>query len=181
MEIDSGTITIDGLDLATMPREIIRQRIVTLPQDPLILVGTVRLNADPRGLATDEAIIAALKDVGLWTTLEERGGLDIEITASALSKGQQQLFALARALLQKSKIMLLDEPTSNIDPETDAMIQRLLKEKCAGCTVITVAHRMDTIMGSDMIVVLDAGKVMEVGTPAELLERNQMFAKLVKG
>ncbi len=181
LEIDNGRITIDGVDISTIPRDIIRQRLVTLPQDPLILVGTVRFNSDPLGRATDEAIISALTDVGLWPALQERGGLDAEVTATSLSKGQQQLFALARAMLQNAKVMLLDEPTSNIDPETDATIQRLLKERCAGCTVLTVAHRMDTILDSDIIVVLDEGKVTEFGSPQELLARNGRFAMLVRG
>ncbi|KAH8885459.1 putative ATP-binding cassette transporter [Thozetella sp. PMI_491] len=181
LEIDAGSVFIDNLDLASMPRDTIRERLVTLPQDPLILVGSVRFNVDPHGKAIDEAIVETLSDVGLWSALQERGGLDTDITSASLSKGQQQLLALARAMLDKGKILLLDEPTSNIDPETDATIQRLLKEKCADCTVLTVAHRMDTILGSDVVLVLEAGRIVEFGAPQELLQAGGQFAALVRG
>ncbi len=179
LDNSSGTITINDLDVSIIPREIIRSRIIAIPQEPFILSGSVRLNSDPTGLATDNLIIAALTKVGLWTILESRGGLDAEMTANPLSQGQQQIFCLARAMLRKgSKILVLDEATSNVDAETDGVVQRLIREAFAGWTIITVAHRLDTILDSDRIIVLDQGTVVESGSPEDLLARKGAFWEL---
>jgi ABC-type multidrug transport system fused ATPase/permease subunit len=179
LDLDSGTITIDGLDLQIIPREIIRSRLVTIPQDPFILSGSVRLNIDPTSSASDDLIITALTKVGLWSILSERGGLDAEMTANPLSQGQQQIFCLARAMLRTGgKILVLDEATSNVDAETDQLMQRLIREEFAGYTIITVAHRLDTVLDSDRIVVLDSGTIVEVGSPSELLSRASAFREL---
>ncbi|KND90065.1 Multidrug resistance-associated protein 1 [Tolypocladium ophioglossoides CBS 100239] len=171
LEVDAGAITIDGVDLASLSKEAIRERLVTVPLDSPILVGSVRFNVDPHGLHTDAAIRGALGRVGLWTALRDLGGLEAELTPFSLSHGQRQLLALSRAILRKGKIVLLDEPTSNVDSETDATIQGVLRQEFAACTILTVAHRIDTIFpGSDVIVVMDEGKIVEVGTPAELVE-----------
>jgi ABC-type multidrug transport system fused ATPase/permease subunit len=181
LEIERGQILIDGLDLATIPRDTIRERLITIPQDPLIINASVRLNMDPNLVRMDSDIVGALDRVGLWTLIHERGGLDHDITASSLSNGQRQLLALGRALLKKGHIVLLDEPTSNVDPGTDAIIQQVLREEFAESTVLTVAHRMDTIYpGSDVIVVMDQGRVAEVGPPADLLRQGRLFAQLVR-
>lgn len=171
LDVEAGAITIDGVDLAGLSREAIRERLVTVPQDSPILVGSVRFNVDPQGLHTDEAIRDALGRIGLWTAVRDLGGLEAQLTQFSLSHGQRQLLALSRATLRKSKIVLLDEPTSNVDSETDATIQRVLRQEFAACTILTVAHRINTIFpGSDVIVVMDEGRIVEVGTPAELLE-----------
>lgn len=188
LEIEGGTTLIDGLDLGTIPGETIRERIVAIPQDPLILANmSLRLNVDPGGTKPDAALIAALKRVGLWDGLlsDRPGGLEAEITAASLSKGQQQLLALARALLLKEgkKIVLLDEATSNVDGETDAIMQRVVKEEFEECTVITVAHRLETIMGSDVILVMEGGRIVEAGPPGVLLKKDGVqgrFTALVK-
>ncbi|KAH6713295.1 putative multidrug resistance protein, partial [Leptodontidium sp. MPI-SDFR-AT-0119] len=162
LDMTSGTILIDGVDLKVVPREIIRSRIVTIPQEPFILSGTVRLNADPTSIASDNSIIAALVKFGLWDILSARGGLDAEMAANPLSQGQQQIFCLARAMLKpEAKILVLDEATSNVDAETDRTMQRLIREEFKDFTVLTVSHRMDTIMGSDRIAVLDGGRLVE--------------------
>ncbi|PVH85137.1 putative multidrug resistance protein [Cadophora sp. DSE1049] len=162
LDMTSGTILIDGIDLKVIPREIIRSRVVTIPQEPFILSGTVRLNADPTSTATDDSIIAALTKVGLWDILSARGGLDADMTANPLSQGQQQIFCLARALLKpNAKILVLDEATSNVDAETDRIMQRIIRDEFKDFTVLTVAHRIDTIMDSDRIVVLDGGRLVE--------------------
>jgi ATP-binding cassette subfamily C (CFTR/MRP) protein 1 len=180
--MESGTIFIDGIDLQVLPREIIRSRVVTIPQDPFILSGSVRLNADPTSSTSDELIVAALTKVGLWSILSERGGLDAEMTANPLSQGEQQIFCLARAMLKtQGRILVLDEATSNVDAETDQLMQRLIREEFQGYTIITVAHRLDTILDSDRIVVLEAGRVVEVGTPGELLGRQSKFRELRGG
>lgn len=171
LEIDSGTIFIDGVDLSTVPRDTIRERLVVIPQDPMILVGNVRLNVDPASQKPDATLITALERVGLWDILRERGGLDAEVTSSSLSQGQQQLLALARAILTPRKIVLLDEPTSSVDADTDATMQRVLLQDFADCTIVTVAHRINTIVGSDILVVMENGTVVDIGVPDEVLGR----------
>ncbi|TVY29246.1 ABC transporter [Lachnellula hyalina] len=177
IDIDSGSLTIDGLDLELIRRETIRSRLITIPQDPFILSGSVRLNADPSGNAGDESIIAALAKVGLWDILESRGGLEANMNTNPLSQGQLQIFCLARAMLRtgKGKILVLDEATSSVDSETDLLMQRLIREEFSECIVLTVAHRLDTIMDSDRVIVLDAGRLVEMGSPEELMKREGAF------
>lgn len=179
LEINSGSIAIDGIDLATIPRETIRTRLITITQDPLILIGTVRLNLDPSLVHSDEAIIAALERVGVLSVIQQRGGLDAEITASSLSRGQQQLLALGRALLNRGKVLLLDEPTSHVDPETNAVIQSILKEEFEDCTVLVVTHKLDDVMEMDLVIVMEEGRTVEIGEPAELSRGIGQFASLI--
>ena len=161
-----------------MPREVIRTRMTAIPQDPFVLSDSVRVNADTSGGASDDAIISALKKVQLWDAIQIRGGLDAQMKSQPLSQGQQQLFCLARAMLRKSKILVLDEATSNVDSETDALMQRVIREVFAQHTIITVAHRINTIFDSDMVAVLHEGKLVEFDSPGELLQRPSMFRDL---
>ncbi|KAI1128414.1 ABC transporter [Nemania abortiva] len=192
LDTQSGRIIIDGIDLSTIPRDTTRERLLVVPQEPLILAGSVRFNVDPHGSSDDDAIAAVLERVGLRDLLVgEQGarGLDTPLTTSNLSKGEQQLLALARLLLLLRRhkhaggggtVLLLDEPTSDLDAQTDTTVQRVLREELAGATTLTVAHRLSTIMDSDLIVVMDAGRVVEVGEPGELLRREPpgWFARL---
>jgi ATP-binding cassette subfamily C (CFTR/MRP) protein 1 len=138
----------------------------------------VRANADTSGEATDDDIISALKKVHLWDAIQTRGGLDAQLKSQPLSQGESQLFSLTRAMLRKSKILILDEATSNVDSETDALMQQVIREVFAQHTIITVAHRIKTIADSDMVAVLSEGKLIEFGAPAELLARQSMFREL---
>ncbi|KAI1810238.1 P-loop containing nucleoside triphosphate hydrolase protein [Poronia punctata] len=190
VELDAGSITIDGQDLSTLPRETIRSRMVTIPQDAYVLDDTVRINMDPKGTASDEEMVAALEKVKLWDVLKSRAlndgdsaepsalengrnPLDARLHSAPLSHGQFQLFGLARALLRKthSRILLLDEATSNVDGETDALMQGIIREEFSQHTIITIAHRLDTIRDADVIVVLDKGEIVEVGAPDDLLAK----------
>jgi len=141
------------------------------------------LNADPYGATTDGHIIEALQKVGLWSLLESRGGLDADMNVNPLSQGQQQIFCLARTMLRtgKGKILVLDEATSSIDSDTDLLIQKLIREEFNEFTVLTVAHRLDTIMDSDRVLVLDSGRLVEIGSPEELMKCEGAFWELRGG
>jgi ATP-binding cassette subfamily C (CFTR/MRP) protein 1 len=178
LNIKSGTIKIDGLDLQCLSRTTIRERLNVIPQDSLFLPGTVRMNLDPRGQCNDIALVNALQKVQLWATLGARGGLDGELKDDLLSHGQRQLFCLAAATLRKARIVVLDEATSNVDHETDKLMQRIVREEFQGCTIIAVAHRLNTIMDFDRVAVLDHGVLCELDTPVALLARQSMFRSM---
>lgn len=179
MDLDSGSIAIDGYDLQTLPRELVRSRLVAIPQEPFFLSESVRINVDPSQRLPDEAIIDALKKTKVWDAIEKRGGLDAQIKEQPLSQGEQQLFCLARTMLRSGKILILDEATSNVDAETDQVMQGIIRDEFQDYTILTVAHRLDTIMDSDMVAVLDQGRLTEYGPPQDLLAQPSMFADLV--
>ena len=112
IEMSAGSITIDDVDISSIPRQEVRSRLVGVPQDSYLISGSVRLNIDPLGLATDTEIINALRTVQLWSKVKENGGLAVDVEAVFLSHGQKQLFCLARAMVRPSKILILDESTS---------------------------------------------------------------------
>ena len=178
LDLKSGTIIVDGLDLQTIPRELIRSRMIAVPQDPFILNNSVRRNIDPSQSIPEEQIINALTKVHLWSIIESRGGLDQEMGSQPFSQGQQQLFCLARAMLRDSRILILDEATSNVDLETDKWMQEIIRKEFKGHTVITVAHRIETILDSDVVAVLDKGVLVEFGSPEGLLSRPSLFKEL---
>lgn len=165
-----GSITIDGIDIKDVPRHQLRQSLITITQEALRLPGTVRENLLPQDLGKesvrhhDEEIKSTLQKVELLNHVESRGGLDKAFDEMDFSEGQRQLFSLARALLQRSimgnKILLIDEATSNVDYESDARIQRILREAFKGCTRLVIAHRMQTIADSDVLMELADGKVL---------------------
>lgn len=174
-DIKTGSILIDNIDITTIPRNILRSRLIAIPQDPFVLPGSVRFNADPMGVATDEDITSTLTKLHLSKLLESRGGLDADLTEQSLSQGEQQLFALSRAILRRGKggagrILILDEATSSTDVETDRFIQEVIRTEFSGYTILCVAHRMETIRDSDKIAVLDGGKLVKFGPPEEVLE-----------
>ncbi|KAK4247619.1 ABC transporter [Corynascus novoguineensis] len=171
VDMHSGTIRVDGVDIRTLPRQEVRSRIVAVPQHPFLLKGSVRVNADPMGQASDEDILAALQSVQLQEAVEKNGGLDADIDDLNLSVGQKQLFCLARAMLRPSTILILDEATSSIDAKTEEVMQRLIRKKFANHTIIAVAHRIETIMDYDKVAVLDAGRLVEFDSPYKLLEK----------
>ncbi|KAE8393320.1 multidrug resistance-associated protein [Aspergillus alliaceus] len=185
-EIQSGRILIDGQDISLISRTSIRQRIGCLSQEPFLFPGTIRQNADPLDILASQDIISALRCVGVWNALlahhDGHGEtvLDAKLNESALSQGQKQLFCLARALLKKSKILILDEPTSSLDADTDAKVQKIIRESFEDCTVIMVAHRIHTLLDFDRVAVLDSGRIVEAGRPRELLSRpDGAFATLL--
>ncbi|KAJ5113968.1 hypothetical protein N7456_002502 [Penicillium angulare] len=165
--------------------EIVSGQILIDGQEPFIFQGTVRENLDPQGKVSSSQIVDALHSVGVWSVLTASQGsieevLDAKLDESILSQGQKQLLCLARALLKKSKVLILDEPTSSLDPETDAKVQNVIREVFSGCTVIMVAHRIHTLLDFDQVAVLHNGHILEVGHPRDLLEKpDAEFTKLL--
>lgn len=173
-----GAITIDGLDASRIPRETLRERLTTVPQDPVSFAGNVRLNTDPQGKISDESIVEALQAVKLWDVVEAKGGLDAEVNEELFSKGQQQLFSLSRALLNHSRIVIMDEASSSLDEESENLMISLVRDRFKDATVLCVAHRLDTIVDFDRVLVLDKGGIIEEGNPRELLARPSAFKTL---
>jgi len=171
----SGKVYYDGLDTSMLNLDALRSNIAIIPQDPQLLGGDLRSNLDPFVQHEDSALNEALRAAGLFslqTGLEDgRINLDTTIASggSNISLGQRQIIALARAMIKRSKIIILDEATAAVDHETDTIIQESIRNGLKGVTVITVAHRLRTVMDADKIMVLDAGRIVEFGTPEVLL------------
>ncbi|KAK9783102.1 putative Multidrug resistance-associated protein [Seiridium cardinale] len=165
-----GRILIDGLVVSTMDPEMIRSKLNCVTQEPFLLDGKIRENLTPWGdQASDEEMTRALEQVDLWSKVVSLGGLDALLADSSLSHGQRQLFCLARALLRKSSVLVLDEPTGHIDPATDTTIQRIIREGFPGRTIIMIAHRLESLVEFDTVMVLDSGRLIEIGPPRSLL------------
>ena len=173
-----SSITIDGIDLTTLPRQEVRARLNAIPQEPFFMKGNVRENADPMHEHSDEAVVIALKKVYLWDLVNEKGGLDTAMDAEYFSHGQRQLFCLARAVLRKGKVVVLDEATSSVDTKSDELMQRIIRKEFRDCTILAVAHRLDTIMDFDRIALLSAGELVEFDSPKALLGRASRFKEL---
>jgi len=170
LEISGGFIAIDGVDITNIPRNVLRNRLTVIPQDPLFLKGTIRENLDPFDLEDAARLEDVLKRVGLWTIVNNAGGVDMPMVAEELlSHGQRQLFCLARAMLNTSKIVIIDEATASVDLQTDDLMQEIIEDNFAHCTVIAVAHRLQTIRNYDSIVVFERGRIVEYGEPGALL------------
>ncbi|KAJ2889159.1 hypothetical protein FB639_000105 [Coemansia asiatica] len=184
IEAAGGQILVDGEDISRYGLYDVRSRLSIIPQDPMLFKGTVRKNLDPFGNYSDIDIWAALDNAHLADTIHAKdGGLDFEVAQGGenFSAGQRQLICLARALLRHAKVLILDEATAAIDNQTDKVIQQVIRSKFMDCTVLTIAHRLNTVMDSDMILVIDQGTVTEYDTPSNLLaKKSSMFAKLVE-
>lgn len=165
-----GRILIDGIDTGVVSLESLRSKISIIPQDPVLFSATIRYNLDPFDLYDDDGLWKAINEVELKSAIS---GLDYMVTESGtnFSVGQRQLICLARAILRNNKVLVLDEATANVDPQTDALIQKTIREKFKQCTVLTVAHRLHTVMDSDRMLVMDAGEAREFDVPHILLQR----------
>ncbi|KAJ2718157.1 hypothetical protein GGI07_005868 [Coemansia sp. Benny D115] len=204
VEAEGGRLVIDGIDVSTIGLNDLRSKISIIPQDPVLFEGTIRDNLDPAGEYSDDEVWEAINRVKIAGLLDkptrefvddpndtdsesgpwvEGVGLDKWVDANGInfSVGQRQLLNLCRALLWKRKIVVLDEATANVDSETDQTMQKVIREAFKDCTVLTIAHRLNTIMDSDRVMVIDQGEVAEFDTPENLLaNRDSHFTKLVE-
>ncbi|KAM6971998.1 ATP-binding cassette sub-family C member 10 [Aplochiton taeniatus] len=184
VELHQGQVLLDGVDISTVRLAQLRSRLSIIPQDPFLFSGTIRENLDPCGAHPDQKLLEALHHCHLSQLLSRIGGLDAEVgeKGKCLSLGQRQLLCLARALLTNANILCIDEATASVDQNTDRLLQQTIREKFQGKTVLTIAHRINTIMDSDRVLVMHAGKVVEFDTPTALCQRqDSMFHKLVGG
>jgi len=172
-ELEKGQIFIDGIDISQLALHDLRKHIGIVPQDPVMFSGTLRSNLDPFNQYSDEEIMDSLAAVnldGYVKRLPQQLQSPVLEFGSNFSQGQRQLICLCRVLLKKPKILLLDEATSSVDSETDALLQRAIQERFTETTQLTIAHRLNTVMNSDRILVLDKGHLMEYDSPSELIK-----------
>ena len=174
IEIESGVITVDGINVALLGLKKLRQAITLIPQDPLVFNGTMKENLDPFSQFDDRAITKVLDEVQLKFPLD----YEVKNSGQNISIGERQLLSLSRALICNSKIILFDEATAGIDPEADLKIQKIIKSKFLGCTILTIAHRLGTIIESDLVLLLADGKLKEMGSPQELMSYDSEFKSL---
>lgn len=183
IEAAEGRILLDDVDISTIGLHDLRNSLTIIPQDPVLFSGTLRMNLDPFDRFGDEDIwrvleLSHLKDY--VAGLQEKLQHEIAEGGENLSVGQRQLLCLARALLRKSRILILDEATAAVDLETDNLIQNTIREEFSHCTVLTIAHRLHSIMDSSRVMVLDAGKIVEFDSPSNLLSKQGHFYAMAK-
>jgi len=179
VELNSGRIEIDGVNTRDIGLNVLRERMALVPQDPILFLGTLRKNLDPMKTRTDAELLEALRRAWLLPPdgtkdpiAEAKFGLDATVgdEGSNYSAGERQLIALCRALVKGSKIIVLDEASSSVDVETDAKVQRTIQQEFMGSTLLCIAHRLNTIVYYDRILVMDNGKVAEFDTPLALFD-----------
>ncbi|KAK9886053.1 hypothetical protein WA026_014836 [Henosepilachna vigintioctopunctata] len=183
IEAAEGAIYIDGIDISKLGLHSLRSKITIIPQDAVLFSGTLRMNLDPFNKHTDEEIWAALEHANLKKLVAEYpNGLSNSVSESGenVSIGQRQLICLARALLRKTKLFILDEATAAVDLETDELIQKTIRAQFHDCTILTIAHRLNTVMDYDKIIVLDEGCIREFGTPQDLIGQRGIFYGMCK-
>ena len=174
IEDDGGQVLIDGVDVGKIGVSTLRSNISIIPQDPILFSNTVRYNLDPFKKATDDEIWNVLEKVQMNDVVAALpDGIEEQVSEGGenFSQGQRQLICIARSLLRNPKILVMDEATSSIDNSTDAAIQTMIRENFAGATVLTIAHRLNTIMDSDRVLILDNGRVAEYDSPQSLLQK----------
>lgn len=185
VEITGGNILIDNQDITQIPLVKLRSNLAIIPQDPVLFTGTVRFQLDPFNLHSDAEIWNAIEMVSMTEAVKNMpGGMyeHIQENGENLSQGQRQLLCIARALLRKAKVLVVDEGTSAVDPHTDSLIQNVLRKQAEvnGTTVLAIAHRLQTIIDFDRVMVLSAGRVVEFDSPTNLLNNsNSLFAAMV--
>ncbi|KAK6485811.1 multidrug resistance-associated protein 1-like [Huso huso] len=182
IEGGKGIILIDGVDIASIGLHDLRGKLNIIPQDPILFSGPLRLNLDPLESHSDAELWQALEICYLKDfvcSLPKQLHHEVSEGGENLSVGQRQLICLARALLRKTKILILDEATASIDMETDNLVQLTIRKEFSDCTILTIAHRIHTIMDSDRVLVLDSGRIVEFDSPSNLIQRKGVFFHMV--
>lgn len=184
VECEGGFIKIDDRDIGSMPLKELRSGLAIIPQDPVLFTGSVRYNLDPFNNYSDDACWAVLRRVrleGMIRQLPDKLLAPVASLGSNFSAGERQLLCMARALLRNCKIVILDEATASVDGETDALIQKMVRTELKGCTVLTIAHRLETILDYDKVIVLSDGRMLEMDSPGNLLANtSSVFYSMVK-
>ncbi|KAM9462879.1 ATP-binding cassette sub-family C member 3 isoform 2-T2 [Clarias gariepinus] len=183
LEAAEGEISIDGVKIAELGLHDLRSKLTIIPQEPVLFSGSLRMNLDPFEKYSDDEIWNALKLSHLHKFVSNQPAkLDLECSEGGenLSVGQRQLVCLARALLRKTRILILDEATAAVDLETDDLIQSTIRTQFEDCTVFTIAHRLNTIMDYTRVLVLDKGQIAEFDTPANLIAQKGIFHGMAK-
>ncbi|SMQ47601.1 unnamed protein product [Zymoseptoria tritici ST99CH_3D7] len=166
VDIDSGSIVIDNIDLSTIGPSDVRRCINVIPQDPFLVPGSIRMNVDPWHTASDDVIREALVRVHLWVHVNALGGLDATAAEANFSAGQMQLLFLARALTRDTRVLLLDEAMSSVDLDTQGIMQDIIDTDFRQTTVLAVMHRLEHIKHYDKVVVLSKGRLTSYGDAA---------------
>jgi len=183
VRVCAGEILLDGVNISHVPLSRLRSSVSIIPQDPVLFSGTLRFNLDPEHTVDDEEIWNVLKIAQLQQLVESLPHqLETVVTdaGGSFSIGQKQLICLARALLRRCRVLVMDEATASIDVDTDCIIHDVIQEQLADCTVFVIAHRLSTIRNCDVIVVLSDGYVVEMGPPSQLsANSNGHFAKIL--
>ncbi|NXP80221.1 MRP7 protein, partial [Ramphastos sulfuratus] len=182
VELKTGRILLDGVDSQLVGLEELRSRLAIIPQDPFLFSGSIRENLDPQGKRTDAELHKVLEQCHLWDVVTRMGGLDSEVgeRGKSLSVGQRQLLCLARALLTEAKVLCIDEATANVDQKTDQLLQKTIRQWFADKTILTIAHRLNTILDSDRVLVMQAGRVAELDSPTHLSQKDDsLFQRLL--
>uniref|UniRef100_A0A8C7VWI7 ABC-type glutathione-S-conjugate transporter n=1 Tax=Oncorhynchus mykiss TaxID=8022 RepID=A0A8C7VWI7_ONCMY len=183
LEAAKGAIYIDGVNIAEIGLHDLRSRITIIPQDPVLFSGSLRMNLDPFDTYTDEEIWSSLELAHLKnfvSNLPDKLNYECSEGGENLSLGQRQLVCLARALLRKTKILVLDEATAAVDLETDTLIQSTIRQQFEDCTVLTIAHRLNTIMDYTRVIVMDKGHISEMDSPANLISNRGQFYRMCR-
>uniref|UniRef100_A0AAQ5X979 ATP-binding cassette, sub-family C (CFTR/MRP), member 8 n=1 Tax=Amphiprion ocellaris TaxID=80972 RepID=A0AAQ5X979_AMPOC len=184
VDMFEGRIVIDNIDISKLPLQTLRSRLSIILQDPILFSGTIRFNLDPEMKATDEMLWEALEIAQLKPVVKSLpGGLDATVTEGGenFSQGQRQLFCLARAFVRKSSILIMDEATASIDMATESILQKVVMTAFADRTVVTIAHRVHTILNADLVIVMKRGIILEYDRPQALLEKeDSVFASFVR-
>ena len=176
IEADQGNISIDGIDISKLGLHDLREKLSIIPQEPVLYSGTIRSNLDPHETCTDAELWTAIKDAHIKpyiSKLENKLDHEVAENGSNLSVGERQMICLTRALLKRSKVIVLDEATSAIDHITDSLIQKTIRNAFSESTIITIAHRINTIIDYDRILVLDKGEIAEFDTPTKLFSNKK--------
>ncbi|CCH46807.1 Multidrug resistance-associated protein 1 [Wickerhamomyces ciferrii] len=172
-----GQVLIDGIDISKLGLYDLRSKLSIIPQDPVLFQGTIRSNLDPFNNNTDEELWDALKRSGLAGREDDKFHLEsiVEDEGANFSLGERQLLALARALVRRTKILIMDEATSSVDYKTDSFVQETITREFSDCTILCIAHRLKTIINYDKILVLEKGELEEFDKPLELFQRQGVF------